>query len=873
MIARKKRFVILASLMVLLVGAMAAFSTRLLYNTALNEQEKRLSELVQSQAALVSEMGWLALQLQISGGPKVSQHVILHHLSHSHKQFMLGSDSGEFVVAERRGDGIRMLLMDDHGTDENHWSPAIPLDSPLTEPAKLALEGKTGTIVARDYKGNTVLAAYSPLKLGTAPLGLVAKIDIDEIRTPFIEANFKIMAMGITLTVICLMIFFKISEPIIRDMQISERKYRDLVEGLNVIIIRVNRRGVITFANGFAESLFGHDDDSVTGKRFSSFIMELPDALSLEELVERVGEKHFGTEVPVSKADGNIGWVSWTTKPIYEQGELIELLCIGNDVTRTHLVNESQKEIEERFRGIAKASPVGIVITDPTGNLTYANERMHTLTKTSATDLVGRGWFERIHPEDKPELQQQWFGTRPGNRGRREFRLISKDGDALWVLGQIVALTNSKDEIYGDIITFTDITPTKEAELAQRRLTAAINQAAEMIIITDLDARITYVNPAFEETTGHSRLSVLGKKTNILKSGEQDEAFYRDLWDTIGHGKIWKGRFINKHKNGRRYTQESTIAPIRDDSGKNIGYVSVSRDISDQLVVEAQLRQSQKLESIGELAAGIAHEINTPTQYVTSNLQFLEEAFITYANMLEGARAFLEKLKSKEYDCVDDVLRRAVSDVLDDKELEYLSEDVPNALTESAEGLKRITNIVQSVKQLAHPGEVRKSFHDLNTIVRDAATVSTNEWKYMADVVYELDESMPRINCLKGEIGQVVLNLIVNGAHAIDAARKAPEDRGTITLKTYEDEGYAVLEVSDTGTGIPKEIVGKIFDPFFTTKEVGKGTGQGLAITYNAIVNMHQGKVDVVTQEGKGSTFIVKLPLEADGTEEPEDEA
>ncbi len=151
-----------------------------------------------------------------------------------------------------------------------------------------------------------------------------------------------------------------------------------------------------------------------------------------------------------------------------------------------------------------------------------------------------------------------------------------------------------------------------------------------MVIITDLRANITYVNPAFEEMTGYKREEVVGENPRILNSGEQDAAFYEDLWETVTSGNVWSGRSLNLKKNGQRYTQEFSIGPIRDDLGSIIGYVGVARDISDQLIIEAQLRQSQKLESIGELAAGIAHEINTPTQYVSSNIQFLKDSFVTY---------------------------------------------------------------------------------------------------------------------------------------------------------------------------------------------------------------------------------------------------
>lgn len=345
-------------------------------------------------------------------------------------------------------------------------------------------------------------------------------------------------------------------------------------------------------------------------------------------------------------------------------------------------------------------------------------------------------------------------------------------------------------------------------------------------------------------------------------SGEHGKEFYQELWNTIANGKVWTGRIVNLRKNGQRYTEEASIGPVRDGQGNIISYVCVAKDISERLIVEAQLRQSQKLESIGELAAGIAHEINTPTQYVLSNSQFLEEAFGTLVKMLDSCKGLITAIQGKSD---RDTLLELAEHALEEKELEYLSEDIPNAFRESEEGLRRISEIVQSIKQLAHPGESQKSLHDLNEIITNAVTVTTNEWKYVAEIKTDLSESLPGVYCLKGEMGQVLLNLIVNGAHAIEEKIESnPEQKGTITIRTYEEDDNIVLVVADNGKGMPKTVKERAFDPFFTTKEVGKGTGQGLAIAHNVVVNMHCGEINVESEEGVGSTFIIKLPVKGE---------
>ena len=274
---------------------------------------------------------------------------------------------------------------------------------------------------------------------------------------------------------------------------------------------------------------------------------------------------------------------------------------------------------------------------------------------------------------------------------------------------------------------------------------------------------------------------------------------------------------------------------------------------------KSQLAQAQKLESIGQLAAGIAHEINTPAQYVGDNIRFLNEAFDDVGQIREQYRLLLEAVKSGHpvnelLDTIDAAAGRA--------DLEYLVREIPKALSQSLEGIERITGIVRAMKEFSHPGTGTKTNIDLNKAIESTITVARNEYKYVADMVMELDPGLPLVPCLPGEFNQVVLNLVINAAHAIaEKLKNDPETRGTITIGTRADGEFAEVRIKDTGSGIREEIRSRIFDPFFTTKEVGKGTGQGLAISRSVVVNKHGGTIDFVTELGRGTTFIVKLPL------------
>ncbi len=280
----------------------------------------------------------------------------------------------------------------------------------------------------------------------------------------------------------------------------------------------------------------------------------------------------------------------------------------------------------------------------------------------------------------------------------------------------------------------------------------------------------------------------------------------------------------------------------------------------ERIKMEFQLRQAQKLEAVGQLAAGIAHEINTPTQYVGDNTCFLKDNFKNLISVL--AKYEMLHQAAKHQDSVPEELVAEVESAMEEADIEYLTEEIPKAIEQSLDGVERISTIVQAMKEFAHPGIEEKVETDINHTIQNTVTVARSEWKYVADVVTDLDPSLPLVPCLQGEFNQVVLNLIVNAAHAIaDVASDGDNGKGTITISTHADNGWAEVRIRDTGTGIPDAIKGKIFDPFFTTKKVGKGTGQGLAIAYAVITEKHDGTIDIDTEVGKGTTFILRLPL------------
>jgi signal transduction histidine kinase len=276
-------------------------------------------------------------------------------------------------------------------------------------------------------------------------------------------------------------------------------------------------------------------------------------------------------------------------------------------------------------------------------------------------------------------------------------------------------------------------------------------------------------------------------------------------------------------------------------------------------VLEAQLAQAQKLESIGHLAAGVAHEINTPIQYMGDNTRFLEESFRNLDRVLTSYGTLVDAADSAG------LLPEAVQNArqtAEEADLAYLHDEIPRAIQQSGEGVERVATIVKAMKEFSHPGSAEMKAIDLNHAIESTLTISRNEWKYVADTATEFDPHLPVVRCLPGEFNQVILNLVVNAAHAIADVKTRGAEKGRITVTTRRDGGWAEIRVGDTGTGIPEAVRGRIFTPFFTTKEVGRGTGQGLAIAHTVVVKKHGGTLGFETEEGKGTTFIIRLPIE-----------
>lgn len=275
--------------------------------------------------------------------------------------------------------------------------------------------------------------------------------------------------------------------------------------------------------------------------------------------------------------------------------------------------------------------------------------------------------------------------------------------------------------------------------------------------------------------------------------------------------------------------------------------------------MERELAQADKLRAIGQLAAGIAHEINTPTQYIGDNTRFLQDAFRDISALLG---VYDRLLHAAEKDEVTEELLQEVQSRLARADLDYLTAEIPQAIEQSLEGVEHVANIVSAMTAFSHPDSARKQPVDLNHIVEHAVTLCRNEWKYVAETVMDLDPGLPPVCCLQSDIHRLMLNLMINAAHAIaEAAHGDLRQKRAITVRTRGDGPWVEIRVEDEGTGIAPEIRDRVFEPFFTTKQAGQGTGQGLAIARAIVVDKHGGSIRFETEVGRGTTFIVRLPI------------
>jgi PAS domain S-box-containing protein len=437
-----------------------------------------------------------------------------------------------------------------------------------------------------------------------------------------------------------------------------------------------------------------------------------------------------------------------------------------------------------------------------------------------------------------------------------------------WVIFEVILLTDfirqtrqsifgmaweqAKTEGLGDRISAEVQRQTLELQSSEARYRAIFEDSPLPMWIYDAETlKFLAVNREAMRKYGYSKEEFLAMDAKRIRPAEDEEELLNFIASAAGAAMTRDCR--HKKKDGTVLGVEVAAHRVRLNGRMVI--LELGNDVSERKratrerkAMEVQLRHAQKLESIGQLAAGIAHEINTPAQYVGDNLHFVQESF----GHIQSLIAWQEGLIPRE--------AREAREAMDEADVPYLMDEIPRALEQAIEGVSRISTLVQAMKEFSHSGPKEKTPANLNRAIESTITVARNEWKYVADVRTDFDPALLLVPCMVSDFNQVMLNLIVNAAHAISDVVKNGA-KGTITVSTRRNGPFVEVCVADTGSGIPEAVRERVFDPFFTTKNVGKGSGQGLAISRSVIVDKHGGTIGFETESGRGTKFVIRLPL------------
>ncbi len=617
--------------------------------------------------------------------------------------------------------------------------------------------------------------------------------------------------------------------------------YRQAIEGARGVPYRLNLlTGDYEFVGSEIEALFGVPSEQISAEKMQELVQEMKVAdLDFEGSVEEYGRmarngelKRYSMDMKIRLPDGSFKWVNDSAVPIRDSktGQVVATLGILQDITDRKQAEILLRENEERFRTIFQTSPDAVSINRiQDGVYLEINDRFSQLTGYNRDEILGRSvtdvrlWVNR---ERQAEFLREIWEKGEVQNFEAEFRV--KHGGIR--IGAISARRINLGGVPCAISLARDVTEIKRAEEQINRLAEVVKQAHEAVVITDLEGTIQYVNPAFEHLTGYTFEEAIGANPRVLKSGKHGPKFYQNMWQTIKSGRPWHGIFINKKKNGELFWEDATIFPVKNPQGEVIAFAAVKRDITKERHLEEQLRQSQKLEAVGQLAGGIAHDFN---------------------NILTAINGYSEMV------------------------LMELEEGDPRRLDvqEILKAGNRAARLTRQLLAFSRKQVIQPEVLNVNAQIQESVAMLRRLIGENMDLQLHLSANVWPIEADRGQFEQILVNLVVNARDAIEEARtRASEMKITIeTANQTVDEQYAdehagartghfvMLAVSDTGKGMDEQTLSHIFEPFFTTKGLSRGTGLGLATIYG-IVKQNGGNIYVYSEPEKGTTFKILWP-------------
>ena len=650
----------------------------------------------------------------------------------------------------------------------------------------------------------------------------------------------------------------KLHANLLRDgeaVRTAHRQAEVFINAVPSILIGLDQDSRVTRWNSTAAAVFGLGEAEVQGKPLAECDVRWlqPDMpAEIRSWCSETGSRRCDN-VPV-EIRGETHLLGLTITPVHQADGKSAVLVIGSDITARKKGEDALLEAERKYRGIFNDAIVGIFQCTPEGRFTSVNAAMARTFGygspeemiTSVTDI------SRLYVDPKRYSESVQAMDRLGSVLSLECEVFRKDGNKIWISSSGRAVRENRAVVRYEGMA-ENITERKRVEKSLSLIRALMDQSHDVIEVLDPDTlRFLDFNQRACLDSGYSREELLRMSVFDIDP-VFDAAAHSTAKEQLRKSDSMILQTFHRRKDGSTFPVEVNIKYVQLERAY---WFCVVRDITDR----QHLQQSQKLESIGQLAAGIAHEINTPTQYIGDNVRFLKDAFQDLTGLLAN---YNRLLAAAQGNTLSGETVKEITAAVELTDAGYLLEEIPKAIEQTLEGVTRVSKLVGAMKDFSHPGTKDKVLLDLNRAIESTITVARNEWKYVADMETDYDASLPPLLCLPGEFNQIILNLIVNAAHAIaEVAAKGGNERGKIRVQTRNCPEWAEIRIQDTGTGIPESARSRIFDPFFTTKEIGKGTGQGLAIARSVVVDKHGGSIHFETEEGKGTTFIIRLPHE-----------
>ncbi len=621
-----------------------------------------------------------------------------------------------------------------------------------------------------------------------------------------------------------------------------EKKFRTIAQSSSDGIVVVDSSLHILFLNSAALKMMHFDKGAVIGQKFGfdfddqgPFEVEIPN--------------DDGTRAIMEMKSSVTSWNSTDDR-----------LITIRDITSRKKTEQALEENLTFVNELLESIPNPVYFKNVQGYYIGCNKHFEQIAGMPREEIIGKTVFDILEFKKASFLAQKDQELLK-NPGKQVFETILTDklGIMRHVMFIKATFKRKGSEIGGIISMIIDIS---ERVQNQEKFFTIFHGNPDPIVISNYhNGEIAEANEAFMAMMGYSREELIGNKLDAI-------GFWADQND--------RNEIFNDLENTKRIRSKKILLQDKDNNMRqvlssidiiNFGYephlIIICKDITEQKKLEDQLFHAQKMESVGRLAAGIAHEINTPIQYVHDNIDFLNESFESFVELINQLNAHIE---TQPQEGVSEGLRQLQA-MQEEKDIQFLIDEIPESIKQSMEGIDRVTRIVRAMKNFTHPGIENKVALNINNAIESTITVARNEWKYVAEIVTDFNPDIPRILCYEGDMKQVILNLIVNAAHAVGEKKKTygfANSKGTIEIKTDFNEDSAFIVISDNGSGIPDKAQSHIFEPFFTTKEVGIGTGQGLAIVYNIIVKKHRGKISFESKVGEGTRFVIELPVSGD---------